>query len=66
MVLVLADQENDKPHMDREGGHCSSVALSDDTIISAYQSHGSGEDAPSTSRAVIWRVPEALLAATRR
>lgn len=65
-VLVLADQENDKPHMDREGGHCSSVALPDDTIISAYQSHGSGEDTPPTSRAVIWRVPEALLAATRR
>jgi hypothetical protein len=65
-ILVLADQENDKPYMDGEGGHCSSVVLPDDTIISAYQSHGAGKDAPMTSRAVIWRVPEELRAGTSR
>jgi hypothetical protein len=61
-ILVLADQENDRPHMDNQGGHCCSVVLADDTIISAYQSQGAGEGVPMTSRAVIWRVPEELRA----
>lgn len=61
-ILVLADQENDSPHMDNQAGHCSSVALPDDTIVSAYQAQAGGENVPTTSRAVIWRVPDELRA----
>lgn len=61
-ILVLADQDNDRPHMDRQGGHCSSVVLKDDTIISAYQAQCGEEGAPMTSRAAIWRVPDELRA----